>query len=44
MIVNCDETDFVNSPADFDNLVNEIFKSDSGAVTYYNPSLRKAAE
>lgn len=44
MIVNCDETDFVNSTADFENLVTEIFKSDLGAVKYYNPSLRKAAE
>lgn len=44
MIVNCEEADFVNNPADFDNLVDEIFKSDITAVTYYNPSLRKTAE
>ena len=44
MIVNCEETDFVNNPADFDELVNEIFKSDLSAVKYYNPSLRKAAQ
>ena len=44
MIVNCEETDFVNNPADFDNLVEEIFKSDISAVKYYNPSLRKTAE
>jgi len=44
MIVNCEEADFVNSQFDFENLVNEIFKADSGAVTYYNPTLRKTAE
>jgi deoxyguanosine kinase len=44
MIVNCEEADFVSSPVDFDNLVNEIFKSDISAVKYYNPSLRKTAE
>ena len=44
MIVNCEETDFVNNTADFDELVNEIFKSDLSAVKYYNPSLRKAAQ
>ncbi len=43
MIVNCEEVDFVNNSADFDDLVNEIFKSDLTAVKYYNPSLRKAA-
>lgn len=44
MIVNCEETDFVNNPSDFDDLVNEIFKTDQSAVKYYNPSLRKTAE
>lgn len=44
MIVNCEEADFVNNPADFDDLVNEIFKADIPAVTYYNPSLRKTAD
>lgn len=44
MIVNCEEADFVNNPADFDDLVKEIFKSDQSAVKYYNPSLRKTAE
>lgn len=44
MIVNCEEADFVNSAADFDNLVDEIFKTDIPAVTYYNPSLRRTAE
>jgi deoxyadenosine/deoxycytidine kinase len=44
MIVNSEEADFVNSPADFDNLVNEIFKSDTSAIKYYNPSLRRTAE
>jgi len=43
LIVNCEETDFVNNPQDFENLVNEIFKNDRGAVEYYNPSLRKTA-
>jgi deoxyadenosine/deoxycytidine kinase len=43
MIVNCEEADFVNSETDFENLLNEIFKSDRSAVEYYNPSLRKTA-
>jgi deoxyguanosine kinase len=43
MIVNCEEIDFVNNTVDFDELVNEIFKSDQSAVKYYNPSLRKTA-
>lgn len=44
MIVNCEDADFINSPSDFDNLVDEIFKSDISAVKYYNPALRKTAE
>ena len=43
MVVNCEEADFVNNPADFENLVDEIFKADRAAVEYYNPSLRKTA-
>jgi len=43
MVVNCEEADFVNSSADFENLVDEIFKADRAAVEYYNPSLRKTA-
>jgi deoxyadenosine/deoxycytidine kinase len=43
MVVNCEEADFVNNQADFENLVTEIFKEDNGAVVYYNPSLRKTA-
>jgi deoxyguanosine kinase len=43
MIVNCEETDFVNNSSDFDNFVSEIFKPERGAVEYYNPSLRKTA-
>jgi deoxyguanosine kinase len=43
MVVNCEEIDFVNNSSDFENLVNEIFKDDNGAVVYYNPSLRKTA-
>jgi len=43
MIVNCEEIDFVNNLSDFDELVNEIFKTDLSAVKYYNPALRKAA-
>ncbi len=44
LIVNCEKTDFESNPTDFDNLVNEIFKNDRGAVEYYNPSLRKTAQ
>jgi deoxyadenosine/deoxycytidine kinase len=43
LVVNCEEADFVNNQADFENLVTEIFKEDNGAVVYYNPSLRKTA-
>ncbi len=44
MIVNCGEADFVNNPADFEDLVNEIFKAERGAIEYYNPALRKTAQ
>lgn len=44
LIVNSDDADFVNNPDDFDNLFEEIFKYDSSAVKYYNPSLRKTAQ
>lgn len=43
LIVNCEEADFVNDAGDFENLVNEIFSQDTGAVKYYNPALRKTA-
>jgi deoxyadenosine/deoxycytidine kinase len=43
LIVNCEEADFVNDPNDFENLINEIFSQDTGAVKYYNPALRKTA-
>ena len=44
MIVNCEDSDFINNPSDFENLFAEIFKSERGAVEYYNPSLRKTAQ
>jgi deoxyadenosine/deoxycytidine kinase len=44
MIVNCEDVDFVNNPSDFEDLVNEIFKTERGAIEYYNPALRKTAE
>jgi deoxyguanosine kinase len=44
MIVNCEEADFVNNRADFENLLIEIFKTERSAVEYYNPSLRKKAQ
>lgn len=44
MIVNCEEVDFLSNPLDFDDLVSEIFKSETSAVKYYNPSLRKTAQ
>jgi deoxyadenosine/deoxycytidine kinase len=43
LIVNCEETDFVNNERDFENLVDEILKADRSAIEYYNPSLRKTA-
>jgi deoxyadenosine/deoxycytidine kinase len=44
LIVNCEETDFVNDSNEFDSLVSEIFSHDSSAVKYYNPALRRAAQ
>lgn len=44
LIVNCEETDFVNENVEFENLMNEIFNNDLSAVKYYNPSLRKRAQ
>lgn len=44
MIVNCDDIDFVNNKNDFDNLLEQIFKNERGAVEYYNPSLSKTAQ
>lgn len=43
LIVNSTEIDFVNDEKDFDDLVNEIFRSDKSAVEYYNP-LRHTAK
>jgi deoxyadenosine/deoxycytidine kinase len=43
MIVNCEEIDFVKNADDFENLVNEIFKTDRAPIEYYNPSLKKKA-
>lgn len=37
LIVNSTELDFVNNPMDFDDLVNEIFRTDKAPVEYYNP-------
>lgn len=44
LIVNCDEINFIDSPADFENLFDEIFASEMPAIKYYNPSLRKTAD
>jgi deoxyguanosine kinase len=44
MIVNCEEADFVNNPSDFEDLLSEIFKTERGAIEYYNPALRKTAQ
>ena len=43
LIVNATEIDFVNEEQDFNDLVNEIFRTDKAAVEYYNP-LRKATK
>lgn len=43
MIVNCEDIDFINNKEDFNNLVEAIFKPESGAIEYYNPGLRKTA-
>lgn len=43
LIVNCEEADFLNNNSEFENLLAEIFSQDTGAVKYYNPSLRKTA-
>jgi deoxyguanosine kinase len=41
MIVNSTDIDFVNNDDDFENLVNEILKTDHPALEYFNPSSRK---
>lgn len=37
LIVNSTEIDFVHNPADFEDLVREIFRPNRTAVEYYNP-------
>jgi deoxyguanosine kinase len=43
MIVNSTNIDFVNNEEDFENLVNEILKSEHPALEYFNPPNKKVA-
>ncbi len=42
LIVNAAEIDFVNNKEDFEELYNEILRSNRAAVEYYNPRSKKA--
>lgn len=41
LIVNCEQIDFVNNPADLEELMAQILKRERSAIEYYNPSLKK---
>lgn len=41
LIVNATQIDFVNNKDDFEDLLNEIFRSNKAPVEYYNPSTLK---
>ncbi|MCX6163467.1 MAG: deoxynucleoside kinase [Ignavibacteriae bacterium] len=43
MIINSTNIDFVNNEEDFENLVNEILKSEHPALEYFNPPNKKIA-
>lgn len=43
MIVNSTNIDFVNNEEDFENLVNEILKSEHPVLEYFNPPSKKIA-
>jgi deoxyguanosine kinase len=40
LIINSTEIDFVNKPEDFEDLLEQILKTDKAPVEYYNPKLR----
>jgi len=40
LIVNTSEFDFVNNSNHFDELYNQIFRSDRGFIEYFNPDVR----
>jgi len=44
LIINATNIDFVNNPADFENLVEEILKPVHGNIEYFDPSSKKAAD
>ncbi len=41
LIVNASELDFVNNPADYNDLLAQIFRENRSAVEYYNPIVKK---
>ncbi|CAN5521884.1 deoxynucleoside kinase [soil metagenome] len=43
MIVNTDQTDFLNNKSDLDDLIEQIFRTDTSSFSYFNPSLKKAS-
>ncbi len=40
LIINSTEIDFVNKPEDFEDLLEQILKTDKAPVEYYNPKTR----
>jgi len=40
LIINSTEIDFVNEPEDFEDLLEQILKTDKAPVEYYNPKTR----
>jgi len=44
MIVNVSDIDFVNNEQDFENLVEQILKSEHSPIEYFNPSIKKASK
>jgi deoxyguanosine kinase len=40
LIINSTEIDFVNEPEDFEDLMEQILKTDKAPVEYYNPKAR----
>ena len=40
LIINATEIDFVNEPGDFEDLLEQILRTDKAPVEYYNPKTR----
>lgn len=44
LIINSTEIDFVNEPEDFEDLLEQILRTDRAPVEYYNPKTAKGKE